>query len=282
MWRRYEPRTLNPCLRRRPRRVRYPTLHPACRGLAPSSWVPRRVEESPENLGEIAVQGEIDGIEPETARSGSASMNGHSRSASRAPVLSSLLAADRDSVTRGERGVRRGAPLIGRSSGAARAARRARARRLRAAVSRMVAGPQLRGAHGAEPAVLSRGVRGVVFGARPRDSERNNKTDPGAISAKSVHPPQGEWRALDVPCPARAADPGARVLQVVRASRITCSTTRRARSNCRGWSIGCRSTCSRNPKSSRCWRSRTRANRWACVIGRSWRSFTRPACAARS
>jgi hypothetical protein len=56
-------------------------------------------EESFENLGEIAVQGEIHGIESETARIGSASMNGHSRSASRAPQLSSLLAADRDSVT---------------------------------------------------------------------------------------------------------------------------------------------------------------------------------------
>jgi DNA primase len=58
-----------------------------------------QTEESPGNLGEIAVHGDIDGIEIETARSGSVSMNGHSRSASRAPVLSSLLAADRDSVT---------------------------------------------------------------------------------------------------------------------------------------------------------------------------------------
>jgi len=58
-------------------------------------------EESLENAGEIAVQSEIDDIESETARRGSASMNGHSRSRSpsRAPVLSSLLAADRDSVT---------------------------------------------------------------------------------------------------------------------------------------------------------------------------------------
>jgi hypothetical protein len=56
--------------------------------------------ESSENLGEIAVQGEIDGIESETARCGSVSMNGHSHNVvSRAPVLSSLLAADRDSVT---------------------------------------------------------------------------------------------------------------------------------------------------------------------------------------
>jgi DNA primase len=56
--------------------------------------------ESSENLGEIAVGGEIDGMEPETARRGSVSMNGHSHSVvARAPVLSSLLAADRDSVS---------------------------------------------------------------------------------------------------------------------------------------------------------------------------------------
>ena len=54
---------------------------------------------SRENLGEIAAVAAIDGIESETARRGSAPMNGHSRSAARAPVLSSLLAADRDSVT---------------------------------------------------------------------------------------------------------------------------------------------------------------------------------------
>jgi hypothetical protein len=58
-----------------------------------------QTEESPGNLGELAVQGASHGIESDTARSGSASMNGHSRSPSRAPVLSSLLAADRDSVT---------------------------------------------------------------------------------------------------------------------------------------------------------------------------------------
>jgi DNA primase len=56
-------------------------------------------DESPKNAGEIAVQGDIHGIEPEIARSGAALMNGHSRSASRAPILSSLLAADRESVT---------------------------------------------------------------------------------------------------------------------------------------------------------------------------------------
>jgi DNA primase len=56
--------------------------------------------ESSENPGEIAVGGEIYAIEAETARRGSASMNGHSHNVvARAPVLSSLLAADRDSVT---------------------------------------------------------------------------------------------------------------------------------------------------------------------------------------
>ncbi|MGB6308127.1 MAG: CHC2 zinc finger domain-containing protein [Steroidobacteraceae bacterium] len=56
-------------------------------------------EESAANLGEMLAGGEMDGIESETARRGPVSMNGHSRSPSRAPVLSSLLAADRDSVT---------------------------------------------------------------------------------------------------------------------------------------------------------------------------------------
>jgi hypothetical protein len=56
--------------------------------------------ESSENLGEIAVGGEIDAIEAQSARHGSVSMNGHSHSVvARAPVLSSLLAADRDSAT---------------------------------------------------------------------------------------------------------------------------------------------------------------------------------------
>jgi DNA primase len=58
-----------------------------------------RSQESLENLGETPDDREIDAIESETARRGSASMNGHSRSPSRAPVLSSLLAADLDSVT---------------------------------------------------------------------------------------------------------------------------------------------------------------------------------------
>jgi hypothetical protein len=57
-------------------------------------------EGSTETLGKIAAGGEIDAIELETARRGSVSLNGHSHSvAARAPLLSSLLAADRDSVT---------------------------------------------------------------------------------------------------------------------------------------------------------------------------------------
>jgi hypothetical protein len=76
-----------------------PHLAPGLQGARTALVGTSQTEESPENLGEIAVQGEIDGIESETARRGSASMSGHSRSISRAPVLSSLLAADRDSVT---------------------------------------------------------------------------------------------------------------------------------------------------------------------------------------
>ncbi len=72
-----------------------PGLQGACADLVGIS----QGVESSENLGEIALPGEIDGIEPETARCGSVSMNGHNRSTARAPVLSSLLAADRDAVT---------------------------------------------------------------------------------------------------------------------------------------------------------------------------------------
>jgi hypothetical protein len=58
------------------------------------------VAGSTETLGKIAAGGEIDAIELETARRGPVSLNGHSHSvAARAPLLSSLLAADRDSVT---------------------------------------------------------------------------------------------------------------------------------------------------------------------------------------
>ena len=76
-----------------------PHLAPGLQGARTVLVGTSLADESPKNAGEIAVQGDIDGIEPETARSGAASMNGHSRSPSRAPVLSSLLAADRDSVT---------------------------------------------------------------------------------------------------------------------------------------------------------------------------------------
>ena len=87
-----------------------PSTMPTSQGrmlhLAPSLQGARTVlvdtsqsDESPENLGEMPADREIEGNEPEIARRGSVSMNGHSRSVvSRAPVLSSLLAADRDSV----------------------------------------------------------------------------------------------------------------------------------------------------------------------------------------
>jgi hypothetical protein len=55
--------------------------------------------ESCENLSEIAAIAALDPIEPETAHHRPVAMNGHSRSPSRAPLLSSLLAADRDAVT---------------------------------------------------------------------------------------------------------------------------------------------------------------------------------------
>ena len=76
-----------------------PHLAPGLQGARTVLVGTSLADESPKTAGEIAVQGDIDGIEPETARSGAALMNGHSRSASRAPQLSSLLAADRDSVT---------------------------------------------------------------------------------------------------------------------------------------------------------------------------------------
>ena len=76
-----------------------PHLAPGLQGARADLVGTSQTEESPGNLGEIALQSEIDDTESETARRGSASMNGHSRSPSRAPVLSSLLAADRDSVT---------------------------------------------------------------------------------------------------------------------------------------------------------------------------------------
>jgi hypothetical protein len=78
-----------------------PTPH-----LAPDLQAARTVlvgtsqsEESAVNLGEMLADSEIDALEPEAAHRGSVSMNGHGRSPTRAPILSSLLAADRESVT---------------------------------------------------------------------------------------------------------------------------------------------------------------------------------------
>jgi DNA primase len=76
-----------------------PHLAPGLQGARTVLVGTSQTEESPGNLGETPADSEIGGIETETARRGSVSMNGHSRSPSRAPVLSSLLAADRDSVT---------------------------------------------------------------------------------------------------------------------------------------------------------------------------------------
>jgi DNA primase len=72
-----------------------PCLQGACTALAGTS----QGEQSCGNLGKMAAGCEIDAPEPETARTRSAAINGHSHSAvSRAPVLSSLLAADREAV----------------------------------------------------------------------------------------------------------------------------------------------------------------------------------------
>jgi hypothetical protein len=76
-----------------------PHLAPGLQGARADLVGTSQSQKSLENPGEITVRSEIDDIESETAHRGSASMNGHSRSPSRAPVLSSLLAADRDSVT---------------------------------------------------------------------------------------------------------------------------------------------------------------------------------------
>jgi DNA primase len=78
---------------------RMPHLAPGLQGARTVLAGTSQSQESAENFGEMPADSEIDVAEPETARRGSASMNGHSRSTSRAPVLSSLLAADRDSVT---------------------------------------------------------------------------------------------------------------------------------------------------------------------------------------
>ena len=73
-----------------------PGLHGARTALAGTS----QSEESPESLGEMPAEGEIEAVGSETARLRPASINGHGPSViSRSPVLSSLLAADRDSAT---------------------------------------------------------------------------------------------------------------------------------------------------------------------------------------
>ncbi len=76
-----------------------PHLAPGLPGARTALVGTSQSQESLENPGEMPVDSEIDAVGSEIPRRGSVSMNGHSRSASRAPVLSSLLAADRDSVT---------------------------------------------------------------------------------------------------------------------------------------------------------------------------------------
>jgi DNA primase catalytic core len=75
-----------------------PRLQGARTDLAGSS----QGEKSPDILGEMATDGDADTTQPKTARRGSVSINGHSHTsiatAVRAPVVSSLLAADRDTV----------------------------------------------------------------------------------------------------------------------------------------------------------------------------------------
>ena len=64
-----------------------PHLAPGLQGVRTVLVGTSQSEESSENLGEIAVRGASYGIESETACRGSASMNGHSRSPSRAPLI---------------------------------------------------------------------------------------------------------------------------------------------------------------------------------------------------
>jgi len=77
-----------------------PHLAPGLQGARTELVGTSQSDESAANLGEIPAGGEIDAIESETARHGLVAINDHSHTVvSRAPVLSSLLAADRDSVT---------------------------------------------------------------------------------------------------------------------------------------------------------------------------------------
>ena len=75
------------------------TLAPRLQGARTALAGTSQGEKCAETTGKIAVGGEIDTSEPETARSGPAALNGRSHSAvSRAPAASSLLAADREAV----------------------------------------------------------------------------------------------------------------------------------------------------------------------------------------
>jgi DNA primase catalytic core len=74
-------------------------LAPCLQGVRTALVGTSQGAESCENLSEIAAIAALDPIEPESARRGPVVMNGHSRSLARAPLLSSLLAADRDAVT---------------------------------------------------------------------------------------------------------------------------------------------------------------------------------------
>jgi DNA primase len=80
-----------------------PHLAPGSQGARTELAGTSRGTESRETLGKMPADGEIDAIESEIPYHGPASMNGHSRSPTRAPQLSSLLAADRDGLgaTRG-------------------------------------------------------------------------------------------------------------------------------------------------------------------------------------
>jgi DNA primase len=80
-----------------------PHLAPGLQGARTDLVGTSQTDESSGNIGEMPVDGEIETVGSETARRGSVSMNGRSHtsivSSTRAPVLSSLLAADRDAVT---------------------------------------------------------------------------------------------------------------------------------------------------------------------------------------
>ena len=76
-----------------------PRLAPRSQGARTDLAATSQGDESAETFGEMPAGGEINGTKLETAHPGPASLNGHSRSPSRAPVLSSLLAADRETLT---------------------------------------------------------------------------------------------------------------------------------------------------------------------------------------